>query len=60
MNGSPGRRRERLSGSRATAGQWDVPNSGYDFDVALLARIDLEVIGKLAAESYHLDGLALT
>src|SRR5690348_1940601 len=33
------------------------PDSRQDLDVALNARIDLEVIAKLAAESGHLDPL---
>src|SRR5262249_14251870 len=33
------------------------PDSGQNLDVALKARIDLEVSAKLAAESRHFDGL---
>src|SRR5262245_3213140 len=34
-----------------------VPDSGQDLNVALKARIDLEVIAELSAESCHFDGL---
>ena len=48
---------ERFSGQPGVPGEWNSPDSGQDFDVALKARINLEGIGELAAEACHFDGL---
>ena len=41
------------------SGELGIADSRQDFDVVLCARINLEGIGKLAAEACHFDGLPL-